>query len=222
MESEGRKFSRAEARRRRREPQSAEWGKVPESGDQKGRRNLFYIAGGCLIVALVAFLCGIQIGKSVGELSVSEETPRVQDAKGKAPPFRFLEKGKENKPEPKPPEPADAAKEKEPPPVQAPAEPPKDPVVPEKKPGEERAANSKAKYAIQVAAFNSQGEAQDLVSQLKKKGYEAYQVTGTAAARGMLHRVRIGRFHSLQEARQFAADFEKKENLKPIITSGTP
>jgi cell division septation protein DedD len=57
------------------------------------------------------------------------------------------------------------------------------------------------------------------VNELKKKGYEAYQVTGTAAAKGTLHRVRIGHFQTLQEARQFALSFEKRENRKPIIAS---
>jgi cell division septation protein DedD len=70
-----------------------------------------------------------------------------------------------------------------------------------------------------VGAFNNPQEAQELVNQLKKKGYEAYQVTGSAAAKGTLHRVRIGHFQNLQEARQFALTFEKKENLKPIISS---
>ncbi len=87
-------------------------------------------------------------------------------------------------------------------------------------PAEEgKAGPAKAKYTLQVGAFNNPQEAQELVNQLKKKGYEAYQVTGSAAAKGTLHRVRIGHFQNLQEARQFALTFEKKENLKPIISS---
>ena len=70
-----------------------------------------------------------------------------------------------------------------------------------------------------MGAFNNPQEAQELVNQLKKKGYEAYQVTGSAAAKGTVHRVRIGNFQNLQEAKQFALTFEKKENLKPIISN---
>jgi len=80
-------------------------------------------------------------------------------------------------------------------------------------------AAAKAKYTLQIAALNSSDEAKELVSKLKSKGYDAYAVTGTAAAKGALHRVRIGSFSSLQEARQFAVDFEKKEKIKTIITS---
>jgi cell division septation protein DedD len=85
--------------------------------------------------------------------------------------------------------------------------------------GEGKAGPDKAKYTLQVGAFNNPQEAQELVNRLKKKGYEAYQITGSAAAKGTLHRVRIGYFQNLQEARQFALTFEKKENLKPIISS---
>ena len=78
---------------------------------------------------------------------------------------------------------------------------------------------SKAKFTLQVGAFNNHEEAQELVTRLQKKGYTAYQITGRAAARGTLHRVRVGHFQSLQEARQLALEFEKKEKIKTIITS---
>jgi cell division septation protein DedD len=91
--------------------------------------------------------------------------------------------------------------------------------APAKTPGPEGEADPpKAKYTLQVAALNNAEEAQDLVNQLKKKGYEVYQLTGSAASRGTLHRVRVGHFQSLQDARQFASIFEKKENMKTIIS----
>jgi len=77
----------------------------------------------------------------------------------------------------------------------------------------------KAKFALQVAALSKPEEAQELVNQLRSKGYDAYQVTGSGAAKGTLYRVRIGQFQSLQEARQFALAFEKKEKVKTIIAS---
>jgi cell division septation protein DedD len=70
-----------------------------------------------------------------------------------------------------------------------------------------------------VAAFNNHEEAQELINRLQKKGYTAYQITGRAAAKGTLHRVRVGHFQSLQEAKQLALEFEKKEKIKTIITS---
>ena len=77
----------------------------------------------------------------------------------------------------------------------------------------------KAKFALQVAAFSKPEDAQELMNQLRSKGYSAYQVTGSATAKGTLYRVRIGQFQSLQEARQFALAFEKKEKVKTIIAS---
>ncbi len=77
----------------------------------------------------------------------------------------------------------------------------------------------RAKYTLQVAAFNNPKEAQEMVDRLSSKGYAAYIITGKGAARGSLNRVRVGHFQSLQEARQFAMTFEKKEKMKTIITS---
>jgi cell division septation protein DedD len=77
----------------------------------------------------------------------------------------------------------------------------------------------KANFALQVAAFSNPEEARELVNQLRSKGYSAYLVTGSAAAKGTLYRVRIGQFQTLQEARQFALAFEKKEKVKTIIAS---
>jgi cell division septation protein DedD len=77
----------------------------------------------------------------------------------------------------------------------------------------------KVKFTLQVGAFNNSEEARELVNQLRSKGYPAYQVTGSAAAKGTIYRVRIGQFQSLPEARQFALAFEKKEKVKTVIAS---
>jgi cell division septation protein DedD len=186
------------------------------------------VAAGALFLALVAFVCGVQMGRSLDELRWSESgEARIQDRRGASPPFRYMEKEKS-------PQPAPEARGR----VPEAGEPRKEATVsrqtekgsPEKggEPGREappaaledgKSAPAKAKYTLQVAAFNNLQEAQDLVNQMKKKGYDAYQVTGSGAAKGTLHRVRIGYFPTLQEARQFALAFEKKENLKPIISN---
>ena len=177
------------------------------------------------MIALVAFLCGVQMGKSLSELRRSEDprsNSRVQDRKAQAPPFRLMEKGREIQPSPEAKVwNSDPGEKEGVPPQPSPkvlngkaSEPAKDST-----PEEGGTAPPKAKYTLQVAALNNPTEAQDLVNQLKKKGYDAYQITGNAAAKGTLHRVRIGNFQSLQEARQFALTFEKRENMKPIISS---
>lgn len=192
---------------------------------EKNNRKFFYIAAGSIVVALVAFLCGVQMGKSLSELRRSEDPAspsRVQDRKGQVPPFRLMERGKEIQPGQEAKIRNSEARGREGGPPQT------TPKVSNGKasesmkdsaPGEGGTAPPRAKYTLQVAALNNPAEAQDLVNQLKNKGYDAYQVTGSAAAKGTLHRVRIGNFQSLQEARQFALAFEKKENMKPIISS---
>jgi hypothetical protein len=189
--------------------------------EDRSNRKFFYVAAGALLLALVAFVCGVQMGKALSDLRWSESGgARIQDRRGDAPPFRFMEKGKDPQPAPEagetrkePPAPRQAEKA----PPEKSGESPKEtpPAVSE----EGKSAPAKAKYTLQVAAFNNPQEAQDLVNQMKKKGYDAYQATGSGAAKGTLHRVRIGYFQTLQEARQFAMVFEKKENLRPIISN---
>ncbi len=227
MESRKERLQKAEARRRARDFSPGPAQPPPASGD-KSNRKFFAVAAGAVILALVAFISGVHMGKALSDLRWSEETgQRIQDRKGEAPPFRFMEKGKESRPvqeaRPRPPETGESRKA---PPV--PRTPGKAPA--EKAPGSSRessppspeegkADRSKARYTLQVGAYNNPQEALELVNQLKKKGYDAYQVTGSAAAKGTVHRVRIGHFQNLQEAREFALTFEKKENLKPIISS---
>ncbi len=131
------------------------------------------------MVALVAFLCGVQMGKSLSELRRSDDlasTSRVQDRKGQAPPFRLMERGKEiqsgQEAKVRSSDPGERPGEREGVPPQPtpkvsdgkPSESTKD-----SSPEEEGAAPPKAKYTLQVAAFNNPTEAQDLVNQLKRK-----------------------------------------------------
>jgi len=224
-ESRKERLQKAAARRRIRDSSPSPAQPPPAPGD-KGNRKLFAVAAGAVILSLVAFICGVHMGKVLSDLRWSEETaPRIRDRKGEAPPFRFMEKEKVSQPiqGARPPETGESRKER-----LASQTPRKD--LAEKAPRPSRDSSppppekgktgpSEAKYTLQVGAFNNPREALELVNQLKKKGYDAYQVTGSAAAKGTVHRVRIGHFQNLQEAKQFALTFEKKENLKPIISS---
>ena len=228
MEAWKENVKRSAARRRVRD--SSRGIELDQSTAEKNTRNFFYIAAGSMVVALVAFLCGVQMGKSLSEFQRTDNlTSRVQDQKGQAPPFRLMGKGKETHPAQEAKvlssDPGENSAERE----GAISQPsPKAPNGKNAGSGrgsipstaeEEKDLPLKAKYTLQVAAFNNAAEAQDLVDRLKKKGYDAYQITGNAAAKGTLQRVRIGHFQSLQEARQFALTFEKKENVRPIIAS---
>jgi DedD protein len=183
-----------------------------------------------VILLLVTFISGVRLGKELAHPSPKKETASfLQDRAGQKSPFKVAEAGKgslrETEEKNSPSESLDKGKGKE-----------SSETKGKEKPAEEKDSNhsskpagafsspaktppaSKGKYTLQVAALNSAEEARELVNKLKSKGYEAYAITGSAAAKGALHRVRIGTFPSLQDARQFAVEFEKKEKIKGIIT----
>jgi len=227
MESRRERLRKASARRRAKDF-SPRMETPPRFPAPESNPKFLYIGAGALLLALVAFVCGVQMGKALSDLRGADEAkPLIHDRKGEAPPFRFMEKGKDlpssqdakvqplegegSRKEPSPARPsAKGVSEK-------PGSSPKDASPPPKDEG--KPSPPKAKFTLQVGAYNNSQEAQEWVQQLKKKGYDAYIAPGTAAAKGVLHRVRVGHFQTLQEARQFALVFEKKENLKPIISS---
>lgn len=203
---------------------------VPISREGRGGKWAM-VALGALVLSLVAFFSGVRMGKALTGLRQGEETASRVKEEAKPVPFfsevkkesllprrepqRLLPGVQENKQVKEEPVTVSPPK-KEPEKNSRPAEKVAAP-VPEKEKKEPPPA-PKNKYALQVAAFNNSEEARDLVNQLKRKGYPAYQISGSAAAKGTLHRVRIGQFPSLQEAKQFALIFEKKEKMKTIIT----
>jgi cell division septation protein DedD len=198
---------------------------------QEGRRGTEWtlVVAGALILALVAFVSGVRMGKGLSDFKHGEPPSLGTQARGqKFFPFRSGVKGIDSQPSREAksviPEIPEKRKEKDLPPAQSPGRVVEDKSSPpaEKVAGLEGTKVTpppKAKFALQVAAFSKPEEAQDLINQLRSKGYSAYQVTGSAAAKGTLYRVRIGQFQSLQEARQFALAFEKKEKVKTIIAS---
>jgi cell division septation protein DedD len=202
---------------------------------QEGRKGTEWslVVAGALILALVAFVTGVRMGKGLSDFKHTDASSLRAQAKGqKSPPLAPEVKGMDSQPSREAkiilPEVPEKGKEKEkdlrPSPTQEKAfgeklsRPAEKAVTP---PTEETKATPppKAKFTLQVGAFNNPEEARELVSQLRSKGYPAYQVTGTAAAKGTLYRVRIGQFQSLPEARQFALAFEKKEKVKTVIAS---
>jgi len=164
------------------------------------------IVAGVFILSLVAFICGVRMGKGLSDFKHTEAPSVKAQPKGqKGFPFRADVKGTEVQNQEK------VFEEK----VSRPAEK----AIPPTPEGAKATPPPKAQFTLQVAALSSPEEARELVNQLRSKGYAAYQVTGSAAAKGTIYRVRIGQFQSLAEARQFALAFEKKEKIKTIIAS---
>lgn len=68
-------------------------------------------------------------------------------------------------------------------------------------------------FTIQVVALKTQSAAQSLIERLQTKNYRAYADDG-----GGLHRVRVGRFRTRQEAETIAQKLRVEEKFQPYIT----
>jgi septal ring-binding cell division protein DamX len=71
-------------------------------------------------------------------------------------------------------------------------------------------------FTIQVASLKSATEAGQEVARLKRKGYDAYEVTVNVPGKGAYHRVRVGHFADQREADLVAARL-KEDKLKTMI-----
>lgn len=220
MENEEGKMDRAAEEREESHPLPEK--ELGKSGGGRGMQWSFVVAG-AFILALVAFISGVRMGKGLSDSKhTGASSVRAQAKEQKSSPFRVevkgpeLQAGKEARGSISQAPPSSPAKEKL---LEEKVSSPAEKAIPQTPATTKAAPPPKAQFTLQVAALSNPEEARDLVSQLRSKGYEAYQVTGTAAAKGTLYRVRIGQFHSLAEARQFALAFEKKEKIKTIIAS---
>ncbi|MBW1675855.1 MAG: SPOR domain-containing protein [Deltaproteobacteria bacterium] len=69
---------------------------------------------------------------------------------------------------------------------------------------------------IQVASLKNARKARQEVARLKRKGYEAYEVTVNVPGKGTYHRVRVGHFADSSEAGRVAARL-KQDKLETMI-----
>lgn len=72
-------------------------------------------------------------------------------------------------------------------------------------------------YVLMVSSLRNKDNADMLISQLKAKGYAPRMEAVQMAEAGLWYRVLIGRFGSRQEAQQFAAAFNQKENMQGLV-----
>ena len=71
-------------------------------------------------------------------------------------------------------------------------------------------------YTIQAASVKDARDADRLVAELKKKGFQAYRAIGKVPGKGIWYRVRIGEYKSRASARH-TLDKLKKGGLKPML-----
>lgn len=74
-------------------------------------------------------------------------------------------------------------------------------------------------YTVQVGSFRRDTDAQRLLQQLARKGYEARLLSITLPGKGLWHRVRIGTFAERAEANEMAQRLRRQENLTVLVTS---
>jgi len=74
-------------------------------------------------------------------------------------------------------------------------------------------------YTLQLGSFQNNEVAAAFSSSLAAKGYASYIVKITVPDKGVVYRVRIGKYRSLEDAQKMAAELEKKEGISAFITS---
>jgi cell division septation protein DedD len=73
-------------------------------------------------------------------------------------------------------------------------------------------------YSLQVASFQDQGEATQMVRKLKRAGHKSFIVSVNMPDRGGIwYRVRVGPFNSKREAWSYKRDFEERERLPVFV-----
>ena len=83
--------------------------------------------------------------------------------------------------------------------------------------GKEKSKSLKG-YTLQVGSFQNKEQAKKLVYDLRKKGYPTYIVSSNIPMKGVWHRVRVGHFHTFEEAKKFGLTIEMKERLPTYVT----
>jgi cell division protein FtsN len=74
-------------------------------------------------------------------------------------------------------------------------------------------------YTLQLGSFQNNEVATAFSSTLTAKGYESHIVKITIPDKGVVYRVRVGKYRSLEDAQKMAAELEKKEGISAFITS---
>ncbi len=75
-----------------------------------------------------------------------------------------------------------------------------------------------AKYTLQLSSHPTKAQADRAVEKLKKQGYEVHLVSISIPDRGRVFRVRVGKFQSMDEARNFQGRIKSKNGISSFVT----
>ena len=82
----------------------------------------------------------------------------------------------------------------------------------------QRAEALPARYTLQLGAHPSMDKAQRHVAQLAKQGIEAHVIANAEPPKkSKIYRVRVGKFHSMDEARQFQGALKSQRELDTFV-----
>lgn len=76
----------------------------------------------------------------------------------------------------------------------------------------------KKRYTLQVSAFQSKVEADQVMKKLQKSGYRPYVVASKVPRRGVWYRVRLGTYQSWGQAVAAKEKFEQKINMTAYVS----
>jgi cell division septation protein DedD len=198
-----------------------------------GKQVVFIFMAG-VVIAVVIFLLGLQVGRGVLAERGLPEANNIAAAETDPPPppaaasqdttapitagekLSYAERLASPEPAPEQLKKAPAA----PPPAAARAETPpgETSTVPATTSDAASTSNVPAGpgYEIQVAALRLRGEADAIVKRLATKGYPAYVVPPAKGSPAMF-RVRVGKYKERREADTVAAKLQKEEQFKPWV-----
>lgn len=73
-------------------------------------------------------------------------------------------------------------------------------------------------YTVQVSAFRNKQQGEKLLEDLRQNGYDAYFTEKIFPNGATWYRIRIGRFPSIEEAKELAKKLEKEQKLFSYVT----
>ena len=91
--------------------------------------------------------------------------------------------------------------------------------VPEAAPSNKPTSSVGERFNIQLASYQNQAEADQMVARWKKKGYSAFVTSGEVPDKGLWYRVRTGRFKNRGEANAYLEKFKKREKISALVVS---
>jgi len=84
--------------------------------------------------------------------------------------------------------------------------------------GAEKGSEEAAKYTLHISAYPKRDRARKRLRRLEQMGLDPYLVAAELPEQGTYYRIRIGEFRSMEEARRFQRELERKRGVEATVT----